>query len=243
MLLRPASSLATIGARSSFSGARLAHEFPLSFLVAAIIFPHTKWLKKITDYRDTPALIVALNGTELARWTYTTTQSQLFSLLCSQAPCIALHTSSIAAGQPCTADLPSRSACAPGSLRAPASEERTPSTCVSCRSTSARLHRSRSFCEQNCFSDFTNSCNMYNLFFFRSLSHSTLLSMSLRRVSPAERAGRPPCKSCVTVDMYPTVPWEYFFVPRFFPAFANNDNDLFSFSSLSPSIATFCSIL
>ena len=32
------------------------HEFPRSFLVAAIIFPHTKWLKKITDYRDTPAL-------------------------------------------------------------------------------------------------------------------------------------------------------------------------------------------
>ena len=49
-------SVATIGARSSFSGARLAHEFPRSFLVAAIIFPHTKWLKKITDYRDTPAL-------------------------------------------------------------------------------------------------------------------------------------------------------------------------------------------
>ena len=31
-------------------------KFPRSFLVAAIIFPHTKWLKKITDYRDTPAL-------------------------------------------------------------------------------------------------------------------------------------------------------------------------------------------
>ena len=53
-------SLATIGARSSFSGARLAHEFPRSFLVAAIIFPHTKWLKKITDYRDTPALTCQL---------------------------------------------------------------------------------------------------------------------------------------------------------------------------------------
>ena len=50
-------SLATIGARSSFSGARLAHELPRSFLVAAIIFPLTKWLKKITDYRDTPALM------------------------------------------------------------------------------------------------------------------------------------------------------------------------------------------
>ena len=51
-------ALATIGARSSFSGARLAHEFPRSFLVAAIIFPHTKWLKKkITEYCDTPALI------------------------------------------------------------------------------------------------------------------------------------------------------------------------------------------
>ena len=49
-------SLAAIRARSSFSGARLAHEFPRSLLVAAIIFPHTKWLKKITDYRDTPAL-------------------------------------------------------------------------------------------------------------------------------------------------------------------------------------------
>ena len=38
-LLRPAWRLATIGARSSFSGAQLAHEFPRSFLVAAIIFP------------------------------------------------------------------------------------------------------------------------------------------------------------------------------------------------------------
>ena len=53
-------SLATIGARSSFRGARLAHEFPRSFLVATIIFPHTKWLKKITDYRDTPALTILL---------------------------------------------------------------------------------------------------------------------------------------------------------------------------------------
>ena len=91
-----------------------------------------------------------------------------------------------------------------------ASEERTPSTCVSCRSTRARLYRSSNFCEQNCFSDFTNNCN--NLFFFRSLSHSTLLSMSLRHVSPAERdmedlrdsRHRPYC----TVGV--------FFVPRFF---------------------------
>ena len=127
------------------------------------------------------------------------------------------------------------------SLRAPASEERTQSTCVSCRSTRARLHRSSSFCEQNCFSDFTNNCN--NLFFFRSLSHLTLLSMSLRRVSPAERALRPPCKSCVTVDIDPTVPWEYSLCLDFFSAFTNNDNDLFSFSSLSPSIATSCSIV
>ena len=36
--------------------------------------------------------IVALNGTELAWWTCTSTQSQLFSLLCSLAPCIALHS-------------------------------------------------------------------------------------------------------------------------------------------------------
>ena len=48
--------LATIEARSSFSGVRLAHEFPRSILVAAIIFPHTKWPRKITDYRDTPTL-------------------------------------------------------------------------------------------------------------------------------------------------------------------------------------------
>ena len=39
-------SLATIGARSSFSGARLAHEFPRSLLVAAIIFPTQNGLKK-----------------------------------------------------------------------------------------------------------------------------------------------------------------------------------------------------
>ena len=30
--------------------------FPRPSLVAAIIFPHTKWLPKITDYRDTAAL-------------------------------------------------------------------------------------------------------------------------------------------------------------------------------------------
>ena len=75
-----------------------------------------------------------------------------------------------------------------------------------------------------CFSDFTNNRN--NLFFFRSLSHSTLLSMSLRRVSPAERAWRPPSKICVTVDIDPTVPWDYFFVP--------------SFSLLSPTTTTAC---
>ena len=39
-------ALATIGARPSLSGARLVHEFPRSFLVVAIIFPHTKWLNK-----------------------------------------------------------------------------------------------------------------------------------------------------------------------------------------------------
>ena len=42
------------------------HEFPRSFLVAAIIFPHTKWLKKITDYRDTPALSESLYINSLA---------------------------------------------------------------------------------------------------------------------------------------------------------------------------------
>ena len=63
-------SLATIGARSSFSGARLAHEFPRSFLVSAIIFPHTKWLKKITDYRDTPAL--RQDPLDLSFWSFLT---------------------------------------------------------------------------------------------------------------------------------------------------------------------------
>ena len=38
----------------------LVMQFPRSLEVAAIIFPHTKWLKKITDYRDTPALKQAL---------------------------------------------------------------------------------------------------------------------------------------------------------------------------------------
>ena len=33
--------------------------FPWPSVVAAIIFPHTKWLPKITDYRDTAALISA----------------------------------------------------------------------------------------------------------------------------------------------------------------------------------------
>ena len=32
------------------------YRFPRPCLVAAIIFPHTKWLPKITDYRDTAAL-------------------------------------------------------------------------------------------------------------------------------------------------------------------------------------------
>ena len=35
------------------------YRFPRPYLVAAIIFPHTKWLPKITDYRDTAALIPA----------------------------------------------------------------------------------------------------------------------------------------------------------------------------------------
>ena len=40
--------------QKSFSS-RKCH-FPRPSLVAAIIFPHTKWLPKITDYRDTAAL-------------------------------------------------------------------------------------------------------------------------------------------------------------------------------------------
>ena len=98
------------------------------------------------------------------------------------------------------------------SLRAPASasEERTPSTCVSCRSTRARLYRCSSFCEQNCFSDLTNNCN--NLFFFKLLAHSMLLSMSLHRVSPVERDMEDLRDS--RHRPYRTV--GVFFVPRFF---------------------------
>ena len=66
--------------------------------------------------------IVAHNGTELARWTCTSTQSQLFSLLCSLALCIAdLHI--------CRSTVHSWyadhkvSACT-------TREQRTPSTCV-----------------------------------------------------------------------------------------------------------------
>ena len=40
--------------KMSFSSSNCC--FPRPCLVAAIIFPHTKWLPKITDYRDTAAL-------------------------------------------------------------------------------------------------------------------------------------------------------------------------------------------
>ena len=40
--------------KMSFSSSN--RRFPRPCLVAAIIFPHTKWLPKITDYRDTAAL-------------------------------------------------------------------------------------------------------------------------------------------------------------------------------------------
>ena len=55
-LLRPAWPRSERGHHSAVRGLPMHDEFPRSFLVAAIIFPHTKWLKKITDYRDTPAL-------------------------------------------------------------------------------------------------------------------------------------------------------------------------------------------
>ena len=34
--------------------------FPRLYPVAAIIFPHTKWLPKITDYRDTAASVFSI---------------------------------------------------------------------------------------------------------------------------------------------------------------------------------------
>ena len=78
--------------------------------------------------------IVAHNGTELARWTCTSTQSQLFSLLVQSGA--DLHTCS------CRSAVNSWSAeSAPGLCdhRISTSEERTPSTCVSCRSTRTQL--------------------------------------------------------------------------------------------------------
>ena len=42
------------GQAESFSSSNC--RFPRPCLVAAISFPHTKWLPKITDYRDTAAL-------------------------------------------------------------------------------------------------------------------------------------------------------------------------------------------
>ena len=44
--------------KMSFSSSNC--RFPRPCLVAAIIFPHTKWLPKITDYRDTAALKFSL---------------------------------------------------------------------------------------------------------------------------------------------------------------------------------------
>ena len=45
-------------AQMSFSSRKCC--FPRPSLVAAIIFPHTKWLPKITDYHDTAALNLEL---------------------------------------------------------------------------------------------------------------------------------------------------------------------------------------
>ena len=84
--------------------------------------------------------IVAHNGTELARWTCTSTQSQLFSLLVQSGA--DLHS--------CRSTVNSWSAeSAPGFCdhRRSTSEERTPSTstCVSCRSTRTQLYRGSIF--------------------------------------------------------------------------------------------------
>ena len=43
--------------KMSFSSSTCRDHFPQPCPVAAIIFPHTQWLPKITDYRDTAALI------------------------------------------------------------------------------------------------------------------------------------------------------------------------------------------
>ena len=55
-----------------------------SVLVALIVHERFRLIAMVVGMR-----IVVLNGTELARWTCTSTQSQLFSLLCSLALCIA----------------------------------------------------------------------------------------------------------------------------------------------------------
>ena len=51
------------------------------------------------------------------------------------------------------------------------------------------------------------------------------------------------CKHCVIDRPGPYRTVAVFLVPRFFCVVSNNDNELFSFNSLSPSIATSCSML
>ena len=88
--------------------------------------------------------IVAHNGTELARWTCTSTQSQLFSLLAIVQSNADLHT--------CRSTVNSWSTeSAPGLCDHRTSEERTPSTCVSCRSTRTQLYRGSIFLRTELF--------------------------------------------------------------------------------------------
>ena len=82
--------------QKSFSSRKC--RFPWPSLVAAIIFPHTKWLPKITDYRDTAALIdhknasvlfQAVSGKSSWRFSYRWTQYQ-WEKIATQHPFIAL---------------------------------------------------------------------------------------------------------------------------------------------------------
>ena len=179
--------------------------------------------------------IVAHNGTELARWTSTSTQSQLFSLLVQSGA--DLHS--------CRSTVNSWSAeSAPGLCdhrRSTSEERRTPSTCVSCRSTRTQLYRGSIFLRTELFLRLHKQ--QQQSVFPSGRSRNQRCCRCRCVVCRRRRAWRPPRKSCTTVYMDPTVLWEYFLCLDFFCTFTNNDNDLFSFSSLSPSLATSCSIL
>ena len=89
--------------------------------------------------------IVAHNGTELAQWTCTSTQSQLFSLLVQSSADLHSCRSTVNHANSWSAES------APGLCDHRTSEERTPSTRVSCRSTRTQLYRGSIFLRTELF--------------------------------------------------------------------------------------------